>query len=194
MWKQCVQWQIAMYSFSSKSSRQTGQVSFAAFFLHTNFTLLYPLSLFAFHFNLHMQQQKIRLRIRDSAPIPSNGKEILAGRLSTIMCHKSHGHSTNALGTHCCYRTVTSAGFCAYRVVYFVINLDFLSVFQHCSTTLILVNKVLRQNGTLYLASNLSDFSISMFQECDKWLKEYEPIKNNSSSEKTTKEIVFKQL
>lgn len=101
---------------------------------------------------------------------------------------------TNALGTHCCYRTVTSAGFCAYRVVYFVINLDFLSVFQHCSTTLILVNKVLRQNGTLYLASNLSDFSISMFQECDKWLKEYEPIKNNSSSEKTTKEIVFKQL
>lgn len=26
MWKQCVQWQIAMYSFSSKSSRQTGQV------------------------------------------------------------------------------------------------------------------------------------------------------------------------
>lgn len=33
-----------------------------------------------------------------------------------------------------------------------------------------------------------------MFQECDKWLKEYEPIKNNSSSEKTTKEIVFKQL
>lgn len=101
---------------------------------------------------------------------------------------------TNALGTHCCYRTVTSAGFCAYRVVYFVINLDFLSVFQYCSTTLILVNKVLRQNGTLYLASNLSDFSISMFQECDKWLKEYEPIKNNSSSEKTTKEIVFKQL
>lgn len=107
---------------------------------------------------------------------------------------------TNALGTHCClynlelfYRTVTSAGFCAYRVDYFVINLDFLSVFQHCSTTLILVNKVLRQNGTLYLASNLSD-SISMFQECDKWLKEYEPIKNNSSSEKTTKEIVFKQL
>lgn len=92
------------------------------------------------------------------------------------------------------YRTVTSAGFCAYRVVYFVINLDFLSVFQYCSTTLILVNKVLRQNGTLYLASNLSDFSISMFQECDKWLKEYEPIKNNSSSEKTTKEIVFKQL